>query len=407
LFSKVQAVDQERAVIIEEFDFRKKTLEDEKNLENTSVEQKALIDARLKALENEKTDALKANVAERNRVQYEEYLHAREMAEKMASLQSDLKIADLTLSSVTATSDQQRYYYAQKIAEEQVKQAKAAKDAAIANQQIAIAMNAIALMHHLPDVITEATLVDLAQKVLEATAALKQAEANAGTPNRNSPSGQAQQEILGGQTWGELWGRLTGNTTSKQQEADGGLNDFGEAVLGATDAVAGLAGAIMDTIAKFKQGKKEGGIAGGIGAILASGPLSDMLSSIPVVGGFVKPIGAILSIIGGLFKAAARRIAERMKREFDDIVKSYNNGQTGLAQAIKELEAKRAEAIRKLSGKKGGKEELDKLLPAFDDQIQSLKKQQKQVIENFEQQLDIIRLGNESLENFLKKLERY
>jgi hypothetical protein len=132
------------------------------------------------------------------------------------------------------------------------------------------------------------------------------------------------------------------------------------------------------------------GIAGGITQLVGEripGRAGGILSTI---GGFISSIGSALS---GLFRKAARDVARLVKRTFDEIILAYREGSASLGQTIEQLEAERAEAIRRLSKKKGGRDELRKLLPQFDQALASLRSQQQSIFERFDEQLDLLRTG--------------
>lgn len=114
-------------------------------------------------------------------------------------------------------------------------------------------------------------------------------------------------------------------------------------------------------------------------------------------GAIVRGIGAIFTSIGrlfsGIFTRAARNLAQQIRRNFDEVIAAYRSGSLTLAEAIRQIESERAEAIRQLSGKKGGRKELDKLLPEFDRALADLRARQQAVFEQFEAQLELLRVG--------------
>lgn len=161
-----------------------------------------------------------------------------------------------------------------------------------------------------------------------------------------------------------------------------------EAFTGALQNLPGL-------INQVQQGVQQGGTLGGIGA--AAGIAGNIVSSFnPLAGAVVGAIGGIFSTIGGLFKKAAQDLAKHLKEEFDGILNAYNLGQASLFDTIHKLQQERNKAIQELSHKKGGKDELKKLLPQFDDEIAQLKRQQKDVKEAFETNLTILQSGHGS-----------
>lgn len=175
------------------------------------------------------------------------------------------------------------------------------------------------------------------------------------------------------------------------QGAETSMEKFSVGANAAAGVLANL-GSIIDT---FKQGSQKGGILGGIGAV--GSQLSGALSSIPVIGQFIPAISGILSFVGGLFTASAKKIAADVKRSFEKTLDNYQNGNSTLIDTLNALERQRTDAILRLSGKKGGKDELDKLLPEFDREIQQLQQRQKQILGDFDATLQSLRQHSEVL----------
>lgn len=187
---------------------------------------------------------------------------------------------------------------------------------------------------------------------------------------------------------------IGGGVRQSFAEARAAGDEMGQAAA-AANAVGNALTVLTSVINSVKEGYKNGGIAGGIGAgITALGPA---LEAIPVVGKFLPAIGSILTFVGSMFTAAAKRIAESVKKSFENTLKNYQNGTATLIDTITELERARSSAISRLSGSKGGKAELDKILPGFDDEIASLRRKQKEILTAFEGSLDILRLQSDVL----------
>ncbi len=104
-------------------------------------------------------------------------------------------------------------------------------------------------------------------------------------------------------------------------------------------------------------------------------------------------LGSFLSIFTGLFRRAARNIAREIREAFAEVLSAYSAGSINLSQAIQQAEQERAEAIRRLSGRKGGRRELERLLPQFDQAISELRARQQAVFAQFESRLDLLRVG--------------
>jgi hypothetical protein len=180
------------------------------------------------------------------------------------------------------------------------------------------------------------------------------------------------------------------------------LADALDAAKGATakfavglEAASNVLANLSQVVNVVKQGAKQGGALGGIGAGI--GAFSGLLEDIPVVGQFLPAIGGILSFIGGLFTQAAKRIAEDIKKSFQNTIDNYNNGNATLVDTINSIDRQRTEAIIRLSGQKGGKDELDKLLPEMDKELQTLREKQQQIIGDFNTSLISLRLHSDTL----------
>lgn len=157
------------------------------------------------------------------------------------------------------------------------------------------------------------------------------------------------------------------------------------------NSVKNAVGVISGGISAIKQGEAQGGTLGGIGA-----GLSSFGGLIPVAGPFIQAAGAVMSLIGGLFTAQAQHIADEIKKNVDQTLKDINNNVDTSAQGLVLLEKQRQDAIDKLSGVKGGQDQLKKLLPGIDDAIASLKKQIASVKQTFEDTLAVLQAGGNS-----------
>jgi len=147
-----------------------------------------------------------------------------------------------------------------------------------------------------------------------------------------------------------------------------------------------------DDFAQIFSGR--GGRLGAIGG--ATRAAGDLLPGI--AGEITRAAGGILSTIGrlfsGLFTKAAREIASRIRTSVSETLNAFRSGSAALGATIQQLEQQRAEAIRKLSGKKGGRKELDRLLPQIDQALAGLREQQQAIFAQFESRLDLLRTGS-------------
>lgn len=118
------------------------------------------------------------------------------------------------------------------------------------------------------------------------------------------------------------------------------------------------------------------------------------MNALPTMMGFVGVFSGIastiFSAIKGAFTRAAKRIAEEIHNDMTAIMTRYQNEEANLITTLNTLIAKRQEAVSRLSHRKGGQDELNQLLPEFDQAIADLQKQQKQIFENFDKQLKLL-----------------
>lgn len=174
--------------------------------------------------------------------------------------------------------------------------------------------------------------------------------------------------------------------------------DFGRSVESLANATKTFIQGAASVISAIQSGYSSGGVAGAIG-----GGLSSISGFVPGVAGTVlSAAGTFFSFIGGLFTAAAKKIADDIQKEVSNLMEKYSTGQATLVSTLNSLEQERTSAIQQLSGKKGGQKELDQLLPQLDQQIDSLKQQQKQTITSFENQLSVLQQSSSVLGNFLQ-----
>jgi hypothetical protein len=203
---------------------------------------------------------------------------------------------------------------------------------------------------------------------------------------------------------GEGWGNAGRDALDRVfgrnnvQEAVTGVNSAGKPVDGMT-RFADAIGAASDAVTTFgsalnaiENGMKQGGVLGGVGAGISA--FSGAMQDIPVIGPEMGAIGSAISMIGSLFTKAAQDIADKITKGISDVMQRYQSQDSTMYQTIQALEQQRTQAIAQLSGKKGGQDELNKILPSLDQEIASLKLQQKQIGENFQESLTYLQAGS-------------
>lgn len=162
--------------------------------------------------------------------------------------------------------------------------------------------------------------------------------------------------------------------------------------------------------AGFRQARAEasrfaGDLAGLLSTGLRGGPANLAGAALRTAGGMIPgPLGFVVRGIGslfsslagffsGLFKRAAQRAAREIRETFNEILQAFHSGSATLGESIRRLEQEREKAIRRLSGKKGGRKELEKLLPEFDRALNDLRARQQAIFERFDESLALLRVG--------------
>jgi len=225
-------------------------------------------------------------------------------------------------------------------------------------------------------------------QVNESLRVLRDALADA-TPNIARSLDQLQKKIFGF----DLGQALSKATTSAEK--------FGVGLEAAANALEN----ISNIVNNVEKASLQGGVAGGIGAglkegsgilggLLSSGLLKGVSKSIPIIG---EALGGVLEFFGAMFTHTAAKIAEDVKKSMQDTVTAFQDGDATLQQTIVALQNQRISAISQLSGKKGGQDQLNQLLPQLDQQITQLQQQQKQTIQTFEEQLTILERHSDTL----------
>jgi hypothetical protein len=103
---------------------------------------------------------------------------------------------------------------------------------------------------------------------------------------------------------------------------------------------------------------KEGGNAlQGVGGMLGS-----IGSALPGIGAAVGVVGGIVSMIGNMFAAQAKNIANDIQKKFDNILQNFQNNSATFAQTMQALQEEQQNAIQQLSGVKGGSGYLAEIL---------------------------------------------
>ncbi len=229
-------------------------------------------------------------------------------------------------------------------------------------------------------------LDELIKQLEAARVATQRAKTDDDSINNKGPRGDTIQKIFGGdrenvRTLKEAFDGFD-NTV---QSLDAAFKFFGDVVGGFVNA--------------WQQGKEQGGTLGAIGGVLGQ---AAALDPEPISKAILSIGSQVFGFIGGIFKRAAKKMADQIRASIKESLDAYKAGSVNLIDTIGKLEQQRVSAISRLSSKKGGKDELKKILPDLDAQIADLKKQAKEINEAFNEALDVLRLQSDPLGNLLK-----
>lgn len=146
-----------------------------------------------------------------------------------------------------------------------------------------------------------------------------------------------------------------------------------------------------------------GGLIGILTSAGAAGAGASGMAMAGIAGAFTGPfaplvyglmgLAAVFGLKGGKSSKNAQRLVGQIKDQFKQITKAFNDGTAGLATTITELQNLRAKAVAGTrGGKKGNSQQMQQEIDAIDQQLAQLKRQQKEVLDNFRSQIGIFSL---------------
>lgn len=151
-------------------------------------------------------------------------------------------------------------------------------------------------------------------------------------------------------------------------------------IAGFVKVMSGQQGTLGGAISGASQGQ---GLGSGVGGMF--GKLAGSIGG--AIGGFV---GAIIGVFSAKALAKTQAIAQKIQDSFNNVIQSLNVGTTNLSSAIQQAQALQQQAIAQLSGQKGGQNELNQMLPQFEQTINQLQAQQAKLLATFDQTTQIL-----------------
>lgn len=145
-------------------------------------------------------------------------------------------------------------------------------------------------------------------------------------------------------------------------------------------------------------GSFAGPIGAAVGAALGAALGTVFTTKNPALGALSGALigGPIGGILGGLFASRRKetaKIAKQIREDVKNTLTSFNEGSKSIKDTIAALERERADAVTRLSGKKGGKKELQAITDDIDKALTDLRRKQKEVLDSFQSQLGLLRVG--------------
>lgn len=372
---EVAILEQERAIEQQEFEAKEAILEKEYIAAGANVLAQTEVVNKLNALDEAHRDFLLKNSNDRTQAVYKEIEAAKQLALSVAESQQRLDQARAQGSNVAGEAAQLKI---KTVLDQQ------ALSLAIQNTVLA----EIALK--------DAERLGNTQAILKAQIALNDAQVKQqgaqNTVNNDNPSTIALKNSGIPVAIQDLVQDLK-DGGGELKAAFGDINTAMQTVAQSFEQGVKLIGNVINAV---QNGEKSGGTLGGIGGGLSA--VSGIVTAInPIAGAVVGGIGALFSTLGGLFTAEAKRIADQVQKQIAQTLNDYSNQTISLIQTIGQVTAERASLIAQESGKKGGQDQLDKLLPGIDQQLAQLKLQAQQTITTFEQQLAVLNLQSAAL----------
>ncbi len=177
------------------------------------------------------------------------------------------------------------------------------------------------------------------------------------------------------------------------------LKKFNVALASVTQALSGI----------YQVFQARGAVAGGIGGAMSGSGLGGMVGSLfskaggPIGAAIGAAVGTLVGVLSGNARKKTEEAATKMVEAFNKITTAFELGNINLREAIGKMVTQRAATIENLSGRKGGREQLDKMLPQIEQQITQLRKQQKQLLDALKLELTILH-SPEGLQGYVQDL---
>jgi len=138
------------------------------------------------------------------------------------------------------------------------------------------------------------------------------------------------------------------------------------------------------------------------------------MASAGIAGAFTGPAApfvfaaiGLMALFGakkGKARARSQALVKEIQEEFKKTINAFNSGAIGVAETIKQLEAERARAVANTRGGKGGNTaQMQQAIDQIDAQLASLKKQQKDILENFSQKIGLFKVP-EGVRDFAQQI---
>lgn len=243
----------------------------------------------------------------------------------------------------------------------------------------------------------------------------------------------SQAQLPGGSTnaapQGDIFGTLPGHTnagdsasatggliaslTKLGKSADGASESLGSKLTKAVGGVMSAAQSVMGTVGTVMGSQTAA--SGAVGGIFSGAQTGMMLG-----GPIGAAVGAVAGgVFGGLIGAKRQALAQditKVKAQLQGILDSLQAGTITLGDAINTLRKERQSAISMLAGDKGSKKDptaVTGAITAIDQEIQKLVDEQKQVLDDMTQQIQMLSQPTafqpivQQLDDIIKKYQQF
>ena len=162
---------------------------------------------------------------------------------------------------------------------------------------------------------------------------------------------------------------------------------------GGLTGLSGMLGQATQVVGGFQQALSGAG-GPAKSALAGAGAGFQLGSMIPgpagaVVGGVAAGVGAIIGVFSGKAEEQTQKVSKELIAAFQAVGTEVQNGSQTLVGGIQSMQALITTTVSELTGAKGGKQELEALLPQMEQSLTALQQQQQSILKAFDEKLEV------------------